>query len=254
MWIPDGGLNDFQEEIIGLHLRCLNRYKNIFDEQLFVFSTNNVEGNIQLIYEYEKSLINFNIKKLSFKIIDNHEMQEAITFREDIINHLGDFDGMTFFAHSKGLSNDWADKESLKRWICFMYFMNLEYVQDCETAFVKQGKCVSGTLLEENPELPNQNKWFYSGGFYWINELKLKELLGVSSYIALNDRMCGEMFWGNLFKNDFKYNHTLGEFFYQKTHLDNKGLFNFFDEFYRYFCNDENEREFNNFYEEIKSI
>lgn len=175
-WISEHGFSN----IINVHYDCLKYYKNIFDEALFVLSIDNLE-NHEKIESIKNSILSIGFKNLYFKIIKNNiNIRESICVKE-IIDTLNDYDGLTFFAHTKGAS-DYDTQNFLfkymSHWVVQMYYFNLNYINDVKTKLINENYLAYGAMMMENSNIAtNRYRWYYPGTFFWINGKKIKKYI-----------------------------------------------------------------------------
>lgn len=132
--------NDIDSNIIyKIHYKCLKHYAVIFDKMKFIISIddlndkNLIEKGIKWVLDISNGI------PIIIKIVKNDEYREARTFYDEIYNNNEDR-GLVYWGHSKGLSNIYNNMfncESIKKWVCTMYFYNLELVKDVENLFFK---------------------------------------------------------------------------------------------------------------------
>ena len=128
-------------EIYKLHFACIKEYASIFDDTIFVLSIDDID-NRKLIRKYQDIILDANFKgNLTFAIEQNDKnLREAKTFKKYIVDDIIPYEGLTFFAHSKGLTNKYTD--NLKDWIAAMYFGCLGDVNLVDKYFSNQYKCL----------------------------------------------------------------------------------------------------------------
>lgn len=186
-----------------LHLSCLKYFAGIFDHAKFIVSVDDVK-DIDLIKKTEKAIISCGFKNIEFKVSKNDYYREAKTFSEEIINGIGNYDGLTFFAHNKGITNMMDPKinrSSVLKWIAGMYYMNLNFVDDAENELINKFKySFYGSFKVVSDKIENKNKTWYAGTFYWINTNRLSNNIkqrGIK-VMRLHDRGYAEMLPGEL--------------------------------------------------------
>lgn len=172
-YAPEGFENN---EAIKIHLACLKRYSHIFDNALFIISVNDI-NDTALIGAAEKAIIDCGFRNIKFKVSENDCYCEAVTFKKEIIDKLGSFDGITFFGHTKGVTNvvnPNMDKISVLKWVAGMYYLNLNFVEEAESVLVKEFKySMFGAYKVVDDKIENANRRWYAGTFYWINTNRL---------------------------------------------------------------------------------
>ena len=200
MWIPPKGSTQY-ELPENLHFACLKRFSNVFTEALFILSTDDVNDSDTLsLYKSRILSCGFN-RNVTFKVIENTMYYESLTFYNEIASKLSELDGLTFFGHSKGLTNYHGNEENTIYWVLASYYFNLNWMDEVERMLLSYQQYYYGTLLSLVDTIPNRYKWYYAGTFMWINTRKLNEY-GVKYDGAvvppLVDRSYSELFPGNM--------------------------------------------------------
>ena len=162
--------NFLDNRAIQIHLKCLKHYSKLFDEALFIISVDDTE-NEMLILNTERELLDIGFKDIRFKVHKNNAYCEAQPFFEEIVCKLKWLDGLTFFGHTKGVTNYQKVDccvESIDAWILGMYYLNLEFIDEVENSLCYEPHRFFGAFLTDC-----RNSWFggwlYSGTFYWLN-------------------------------------------------------------------------------------
>ena len=228
-YIDDGWKDNHINKI---HFYCLNYFKNVFTEMVFMVSLNDV-NNKSLIYDFERYILSLELcTNIQFIIKNNHIFREAKNFYDEIALKLNVLDGLTFFGHNKGITNycnpDF-EKESVEKWVTSMYYGCLCDVKEMEYYLTDGRKLAYGTLLDEiNIDDIGDSKWcnslnvwlgerkyFYMGTFFWLNCNMIEYYLQNSniSIPKLIDRWYAENFFANIFDSchcgSFDDNRTL---------------------------------------------
>ena len=223
-YIPQTGYKSFSNEI---HLRCLKHYSDIFDEALFLIATQE-KSNDSEVMRLEKELIEiFNRQKITFKVVENSYLREAKYFYEEVALKLGELDGITFFGHSKGITNISSgqfEKETIYRWITAMYYGCLEFMNEVEQSLTDSRNFAYGTLLDIVNIKEVGQEWLhdilytdlgkysylYTGTFFWLNTRCLKNFMdnkGISLPV-ISDRWYAENFLANIVEPRFCSSHN----------------------------------------------
>ena len=141
-----------------LNLSLLNKYWSLFDGKKVVKVA--VDGRAFL--EPLKKLLPSDCQ---IEIVENNPVLGESVHFIDSINRVKD--GITFYAHCKGVSRPiWR---GLDLWINQLYKGNLNMIPDLNTKLFS-GTC--GKLLPCPPYVPQD--FHYSGSFYWFNTEKVK--------------------------------------------------------------------------------
>lgn len=223
MWVPLNFGNE-TSEIYNLHINCLKEYASLFTDALFVLGMDNPQ-DYKAINKIEKDIVSLDFNgNISFKIIQNNPyLREGIVFYNEIVQKLNDLDGITFFAHSKGMGNiingtfdgDSVNKESLMEWICASYYLNLNYFKSVIKTLIGNLRIAYGSMLSYNESFWGKPSWQYNGSFFWINTKKLYDHINLEKkYIPqCTDRTYAETFLGKLLPFDFNYIESYGTFY-----------------------------------------
>lgn len=164
-----------------LHFACLSEYAKIFTESFFVISVNDVE-NYGLIDYVKGRLVDCGFhNNVNFIVKKNGEWQETETFYEMVAKKFGELDGLTFFAHSKGVGNEKEgifNMDEIHQWIIALYFLNLNYVNEAVQCLIRSPFMMSfGALKCSWEDIENKYKWIYSGTFFWINGQRIAAMM-----------------------------------------------------------------------------
>lgn len=218
-----------------IHFYCLKYYSHIFTEIIFMVSIDDLDDK-ETLFDFEEYILSLRLcPSIHFMIKPNHIFREGKNFYDEIATKLDKLDGLTFFAHNKGITN-YTDsryyKEDVKRWVTSMYFGCLDNMD--EAIFVMtEDRCVSyGTLFDiltigededktfyENGHIWfGKHKYFYMGTFFWLNAFALVSYMKNSdtSIPILSDRWYAENFLSNIIDYGFcgtydyrtTFNHT----------------------------------------------
>lgn len=251
----------FENEVNKLHFKLLRRYINEFDEVVFCIIPNSSVG-LNTINTLQKIILNFTHKDVTFKIVENTNYRESLVFKNEIVDKMSELDGLTFFAHNKGISYPIVTIDTLK-WILAMYYFNLEVELPSNGM---NGKCFYGALkskdifLEDYTErsavvLPKYN-WVYCGTFFWgkyqeiANLLKNmgREIPGMYSrwFDEIFPGNVLEEFWGSCYgecdvSGKLVFGNNIDEYL-QVTYEGNEWVCDNFNEFCKKLLNDEDFR------------
>lgn len=189
------------DEINQLHLKLLSKYINRFDDVIFCIIVNeDIDYNV--IRELQKIVVNISYKNVMFKIYENTNYRESYVLYNEIVLKLNELDGLTFFAHNKGIS-DVFRVDNIKIWIAALYFFSFEteLPSNYLNGPMMYGPFKSvGCNYKFKFAFQNKFDWTYCGTFFW---LKCQE---IASYIKfwnikipeLTTRWYSELFLGNL--------------------------------------------------------
>lgn len=240
------GFDDYKNNrAIKIHLNCLKHYCEIFDEAIFYISVNDVT-NTSLITSIENDIINIGYNKnVKFVVVEDTEYHESLIFYEEVVKKLQDLDGITFFGHTKGITNydRGYTQDCVDSWITGMYYLNLEFMEDVENRLIAREGRFYGTFLSEigedvinNGSMPtNKNRLMYTGTFFWMNCTQI--FSDYRTFPKLTSRWYTEMFPGE------HYNWTwdrqqLGSFELKIMPFSTNEMFHHFDEWMPFLCGD----------------
>ena len=158
-------------EINEIHFRCLEYYKEVFDEVFICIAIDDVNDK-ELIKDTQNIFFNiFNGKTLTFKVMQNDsQLCESKFFHEEILDKLEQLD-LVFFAHGKGVSNitdPRCDRESLLHWIIGSYYGSLHHHKIALDKITRDIYFTCGSVYTKRWDMK-----FYSGTFYWMNTKRI---------------------------------------------------------------------------------
>lgn len=174
LWIPDNGFS----KTMDLHWFNLKCFSSVFDEALFFLAVNNNDSIY--IHEAKEKIKNIGFQNVEIKVVKNLSVErESYYFKTELIDKLGEFNGLTFFAHSKGTSNrDLSHSYSeISTWINAMYYFNLNNINEVKEKLINDKYITYGAILQEQDAIPTKYQWMYTGTYFWINDLKLKQYI-----------------------------------------------------------------------------
>ena len=192
-----------ENEAIRLHLKCLKRYSHIFNNALFVISIKDT-SDIGTIKETEKAIIDCGFRHIKFTVSQNDYYCEGKAFKEEIIDKIDSFEGLTFFGHTKGVTNvenPKMGKVSILKWIAGMYYLNLNFIDEVERMLIKEFTCAMyGAYKVIDKGIENANNRWYAGTFYWINTNRLSNNMRQRGrkFPKLHDRGYAEFITGEV--------------------------------------------------------
>ena len=195
--------DSFEHPINKLHFKLLERYIHKFDEVIFCIIIDDRE-RYDLIQRIEEFVVSIFHKKLTFKIYDNTNYRESLVFYNEIVKQMSHLDGLTFFGHNKGVSDDDIEIEKVEEWVSALYFFNLEYElpnNDLNSGFfygALKSADINGGIVRDT--LIPKNRWYYCGTFFWCKYQELYEYCNKNSidFPLFTNRWYDEMFPGNL--------------------------------------------------------
>lgn len=192
------------DDINQLHLRLLSKYINRFDDVIFCIIVNN-DIDYSVVRELQKIVVNISCKNLKFKIYENTNYRESYILYNEIALKLNELDGLTFFAHNKGISDTFGAVNA-KIWICALYFFSFEteLPSNYLNGPIAYGPLKSvGCNYKFKHAIQNKYDWTYCGTFFW---LKAQELYSYMKFWQeelpeLTTRWYSELFLGNLMES-----------------------------------------------------
>lgn len=190
--------------IYKLHFECLNRYKDVFTNSIFVLAVDK-DCPEDIIDFYKKKIINLGLKgDIAIKVKENTAYREGKTFKEEIVDKLGELDGLTFFIHGKGITNfDRSDviEDSVIEWVICSYYQMFSNINQVVRMLIagNTGVCY-GPYLFKHDFCLTINNWYYSGSFQCINTKKLQNYMFRKNVRIpeLCDRAYAEAFLGDV--------------------------------------------------------
>lgn len=192
---------NYQDEINNIHFRCIEHFKDCFDNADISFIVD--EGYKEYLFDAESRFLKiFRGKDISFSVLKNNEFRESKVFYDKIATRLKD-EELVFFAHNKGISNVFKhDRTQIYQWVMAMYYFSLNYPEEMQQRLVNEKYYCYGSFLTKNDEPEHCNKygWYYIGTFFWLNGKKLYQYM-VNNEIELpvmGDRFYDEEFLGNI--------------------------------------------------------
>ena len=194
---------DFLENVFYMiHLKCLKKYINNFDEAVFVVTYN--EGDEELAAKAREEIVKLGFRgDLTLKTRQNTAFREAETFKNEVVDPY--FDGLIFFAHTKGTTNvnfSNVDISNVYHWVLGMYFINLNSFEQVCSNIIKYSAFAHGYLpLQSESDCPySKYHWAFMGTFQWINIPLLKEYVRNNEIElpSLSSRFYAETFLGNI--------------------------------------------------------
>lgn len=231
--------NECIDSVYTLHFYNLKKYSEYVDRMIFII-TYDYNCNDDIVYKVKSTIIdkcNCNNLQIIFEKNDPIN-REGVIFKKYIIDRLDQYDDyLTFFGHTKGVSNQFGydNLENLHKWINALYFLNFSYLQEVkkklssynDTYDSSNNYITYGALYFKDYRHNNINNWFYSGSFYWINTYKMNKYIkdnniDINGFICEeNERLkrCAELFPGSIlsskyaaFHNDQIYNKEINHF------------------------------------------
>lgn len=201
-----------------LHHNCLEKYCDVFDDARFTIAVDDLTD-----YEVISSAIRW-CSSIGFKgdlrytVVKNTDLREVPTFDREILKNSDNLDGMVFFAHNKGSTNmvskDGVGDMNIVKWVCSLYFYNLQFVDEVEGYFtgkLRAPEVFYGTMLMYFTKdrtnwvhaMPNNLSGLeYAGTFYWINMPKYRNCkkMGIIKDVEPDSRFFAEEYPGMFFE------------------------------------------------------
>lgn len=209
-----------------MHFACLKKYSGVFDSAKFFLSVDDL-SNKELIFEVASKIVSCGfVENTDFFVVENSPYRESAIFKEELADKLDTLSGLTFFGHTKGVSNvlnpDY-NVDSILKWIFGCYYLSLEFMDEVHNQMqiyqpFDQRMFYGSFLRNVLPENGGGTKYGpeYEGTFFWVNCQRLYD------YLKENDiplprnfgRFYSERFPGDIFpigvrigSHKFRYFH-----------------------------------------------
>lgn len=210
LWIPEN-MSENYKHIMSIHFECLRHFMDVFTDITFVLAYDKKNDN--LIKSFQRRLFGDGfVGNIAFKTVENTPfLKDGKTYYDEVLSKMDNLDGITFFAHSKGvtnLDNTSVRKENVEKWITFMYWMNLHYATYASSILLRPHTISYGTF-KFNADNFTRNNWAYLGGFSWINTKKLYDYLGGRKPKNVDLGM-SELYIGDVIPSNPDYSFTMG--------------------------------------------
>jgi hypothetical protein len=203
-----------ENEINRLHLRLLSNYISRFDEVIFcLIIDNDIEAEV--IKDFERRIIGECKKDVIFKTYKNTNYRESLVLYEEIAKKLEDLDGLTFFAHNKGMS-DCFSIDSVKMWVCALYYFSFEvelpyYQLNGPLSFGPLKFYCCNDFFGSGAK--SKYDWYYAGTFFWLKCQQLDFFMKCNNEEVpkMTNRWYSEMFLGNVvpYYEGWSYNNKI---------------------------------------------
>ena len=157
MWVPDN-IDDTQKDIINVHVSCIKRYIELFDDIIIVLA---YDSNKDLMNKLKRIFVGLtnDDQTITIKTEKNSLLREASTAYQYVYSLENQYNGLTFFGHSKGLNNVIQEKldkskrtspvgnfANISEWIIAMYYFGLNFKDEMLNTLMNM-KCYYGPLL-----------------------------------------------------------------------------------------------------------
>ena len=191
------------------HFNCLKHFSNVFDEATIVVCDGG--AGEESISEAKHLFVDiFDSIPVTVKTAQNTHYFEAETFYNEIVSKAGKLDGITFFAHNKGVSNV-NDKDKSKTailsWICGLYYYGLNFADEAEKELTADKRTTFyGPYLMTASYIKNKSNLWYAGTFYWVNAGRL--LRNSDELPCIYDREYAERMPGDVLDREFLKTHN----------------------------------------------
>lgn len=203
--------NKYNNWIYQMHYDLLEKCTSKVDRTIFIISYDHTEVSNDDVRNVRLKLADIcKSNEMTFILCENDKRyREGIIFKRYIIDKLNDYnDYLTFFGHTKGVSNElnWKNIDNLKFWIYSMYYMNFIYIEDTIKKLTNpyEKYICYGTGFYPSYTHNNNHNWFYSGSFCWVNTNRLNDYIkenniDINKYVISNNEnlmRCAELFLG----------------------------------------------------------
>lgn len=213
--------DECNNEVYELHYNMLNQISHVFDKITFIICHNGSQYD-DIVKRIKLRLVDeIACNNISFIYEQNDpNYREGIIYKKYIIDKLDQYnDYLTFFAHTKGVSNQIGlnNLDNLKLWIYAMYYLNFKWIDEMRrklnTYVVLNNNLMNteyfsyGCLYFKDYRHNNIHYWFYSGSFQWLNTYKIDKYIkdnniDITPFICDEDerlKRCAELFIGSIF-------------------------------------------------------
>lgn len=241
-YIADDECNN---EIYELHYNMLSQISHVFDKITFIICHNGSPYD-DIVNNVKHKLVDIiDCNNISFIYEQNDpKYREGIIYKKYIIDKLDQYDNyLTFFAHTKGVSNQSGLEhiDNLKLWIFSIYYLNFKWINEMRRKLntyallnnnlMKDEYFSFGCLYFKDYRHNNIHNWFYSGSFQWLNTYKINKHIkdnniNINAFICDEDaRMycCAEMFIGSIFDESHAAFHSDEHYNKQTNHYNMSG-------------------------------
>lgn len=191
-------------EAIRIHLSCIKHYCSIFDDVVIVVAMD--DENEHLLPEIKNTIVNVvDVPSLTIKVVKNTPLREAKTFYDEAVND--NYNGLTFFAHSKGASNIANSRYNCSYiidWILGLYWLSLNFVDEAEQCLLCSTQNMNSPFFGSFACIERDGNLFeraaYSGAFYWVNMGYVKNEMSINGFDfpVMSTRMFAEEFPGHI--------------------------------------------------------
>ena len=165
------------DEINKIHFECLKHYKMAFNEVIIGISVDDLE-DIELISKTQECFMEIfgglNITSTFKTVLNNPILKESLFFHNEIVLKMNNYDSVLFGHNQCLLDLHGEDIETLKSWICAMYYLNLYNIPEV-MEFLYKNSCsfTYGPCLITDMSRPEKPRSYYYGGFYWLNTKRI---------------------------------------------------------------------------------
>ena len=209
--------NECNNAAYQIHYVWLSNIASMVDKMTFIL-TYNSDIEIETINRIKSILVSIcNVSDITFITEPNNpEFREGIIYKKYIIDRLDQYDDyLTFFGHTKGVSNPngFEDQNNLLLWIFSMYYLSFAYIIEMQTKLESNmhDYITYGGAYFNDFRHTNNYHWFYSGSLYWINTKRLNEYIIKNNidkydYITVGGeriKNCAELYPGHIFPNKY---------------------------------------------------
>lgn len=196
-------------KMLNLHIACLHHYSKVFDDAIFVIAKESGITDDE-VGEIERRIIMCGFHNVNFIVRNNNVSRgEGETYRDFAIGDK-EYDGLTFYYHTKGLTHEFSD--SMIDWATALWFFNLEYVNEIETALTDERFNYVTSGIFQVSDYEDKRNFIYSGNALWYNNKRLQSILSEKprSVFNIDSRWWCEAFVGKVVPSSMA--HSIGNF------------------------------------------
>lgn len=154
-------------DMVLFNLILLSKYYQMFDGERHVVVS---LDDKTLSFEKTSSLINKYLPGITIHKRENDSKLGETAHFIFLLSKVKHTEGITFYAHAKGVWRQLPDNKPLKKWIELLYSINLGFNAIDERL---KKYSVIGSFRKNRARYNISAPWHYSGTFFWFNNKRL---------------------------------------------------------------------------------